>query len=107
MVSIVETVVMAYSKVRASSPQISLLIFNPSMGILGIEREEGLTISSQRPRSSSAFCTKLGYISFNAAELNAGANIRLYHQPALMHEFPEMVFPVARSRAWQPPERIG
>jgi hypothetical protein len=67
-----------------------LLSVSPGGGVdggvgYGIEGEEGPMILSQRSRSSSAFCTKMGYISFNAAELNAGANIRLYHQPALKH----------------------
>ena len=67
-----------------------LLSLSPDGGVdggvgYGIEREEGSMISSRRPRSSSDFCTKLGYISFNAAELNAGANIHLCHQPALKH----------------------
>ena len=57
-------------------------------GGVGYDRmeEEGHMIRSQRSRSSSAFRTKMGYISFNATELKAGAKIRLYHQPALKHQ---------------------
>ena len=60
--------------------------FSPGSGIdaglkYGVEEQEGSTILSQQSRSSSAFRTKMGYISFNAAELKAGANIRLCHQP--------------------------
>ena len=67
-----------------------LLSLSPGGGVdggvgYGIEGEEGPMILSQRSRSSSTFWTKMGYISFNAAELNAGANIRLYHQLASKH----------------------
>lgn len=65
-------------------PAISLSL-SPGGGVDGgvgysMEEEEGPMIPSQRSRNSSAFCTKTGYTSFNAAELNAGAKIRLYQR---------------------------
>jgi len=47
------------------------------VGYSGTE-EEGVMILSQRSRSFSAFRTKMGYISFNAAVLNAGSRSYLY-----------------------------
>ena len=64
------------------------LFLSPGGGVdggVGYGMEVELMILSQRSRNSSAFRTKMGYISFSATELNAGAKIRLCRRQALKY----------------------